>query len=65
MTACEHAGCKTPAHSFVRWGADSRQCGNLCEEHLRLVWDSAQSQIAVGICWWEEGPPKDRGAYKP
>lgn len=55
--SCEFAGCKTNAVHFVKWGNSINQQGNLCEMHMRETWDKVSSQVAVGLCCWEQSLP--------
>lgn len=55
---CELAGCKMTAVHFVKWGKSVNQEGNLCEPHMRELWDKVHSQVAVGLCWWEQSLPR-------
>lgn len=55
---CEIAGCQADAIHFVKWGSSVNQRGNLCEQHIRELWNKVHPQVAAGICWWEQSLPK-------
>lgn len=54
---CEIAGCKLGAVHFVRWGESVNQQGNFCHNHLQELWDRIHTQVANGVCWWEQSLP--------
>jgi hypothetical protein len=55
---CDLAGCEAEAVHHVRWGKNTMQAGNMCEKHLRETWESCQSQVAAGLCFWIQGVPE-------
>lgn len=55
---CEMAACKDISISNVRWGPSEDQCANLCEKHIKEVWEVCNSQVKSGLCYWIQGPPK-------
>ena len=58
---CETHGCGLLADSFVQWGTDTAQQGNLCAEHINAVWVKSQPLIASGKLFWIQGPVKEEG----
>ena len=54
---CE--ACGRPAASHVRWGPADSQQGNLCESHVREVWDRTGHAAAPGA-YWIQGSPEPR-----
>ncbi len=56
---CETHGCGKPADSFIQWGTDTAQQGNLCAEHINAVWVKSQPLIASGKLFWIQGPVKE------
>lgn len=51
---CDFAGCQDDAIHWIRWGVDGRQSGNVCHDHMRETWDTCHTQVAAGICIWEQ-----------
>jgi hypothetical protein len=56
--SCEFAACKETAVHHVKWGESTNQQGNLCEAHMREVWEKVHTQVTFGLNWWQQSLPK-------
>lgn len=51
---CSLANCACEAVMWIKWGVHVQQEANVCQKHLREIWDSCSGLVMANICFWQQ-----------